>query len=209
MISMGEITLKEYLLDCSSEDLCERLMKLDASIMALHQNGFFVVNFDPNHIKLYNGELSLFSFNGKIDRIDSGYNDNGTKQDILEMCAIGICSFNKFSEFYTSKEFITNLIVEFDRYCNNGNIQENMVEYYQDVLINGNIDYLNNFMLKKANQSSSNTQSRGNNYQKTYSTAIGKAFSDKEAAYVNVLIIPALIVLIYFVILTILFFVDK
>lgn len=207
---MNEITLREYLLNCSQEELCERLLKLDASIMALHQNGFFVVNFDPNHIKLYNGELSLFSFNGKIDRIDSGYNDNGTKQDILEMCAIGICSFNKFSEFYTSKECITNLILEFDRYCNNRNIPEEMIWYYQDVLINGNVDYLNNFIYKKRNANANSNQVMGNSNRLSKSTAIGRAFdNNREAAYVSVLILPALTVLIYFVMLIILYFVDK
>ena len=207
---MSEITLREYLLDCSTEELTSRLMKLDASIMALHQNGFFIVNFDANNIKLYNGELSLSSFNGKIDYLDSGYNSNGDKQDILEMCSIGICAYNRFSNFYTNKDFLTHLIGNFDSFCNNGKIPKEMLEYYEDVLINGNIDYLNNFMFKKNNENANNNQVMGNSNRLSKSTAIGRAFdTNRESAYVNVLIIPALMVLIYFVILIILFFIDK
>jgi len=207
---MDEITLKEYLLDCSQEELVSRLMKLDASIMALHQNGFFIVNFDPNTIKLYNGELNLSSFKGKIDKIGSGYDDNGAKQDILKMCSIGICAYNGFTVFYTNKEFLAYLISEFDKFCNNGRIPKEMFEYYEDVLINGNIDYLNNFMFKKKNENADNTQVMGNSNRLSKSTAIGRAFDpNREAAYVNVLIIPALMVLIYFIILIISLFIDK
>lgn len=207
---MSEITLKEYLLDCSIEELFERLMKLDASIMALHQNGFFIVNFDANNIKLKDNELSLSSFNGKIDYLDSGYNLNGDKQDILEMCAIGICAYNGFTSFYTNKEFLAYLISNFDTFSSNGKIPKDLLEYYESVLINGNIDYLNNFMYKKKNENANSNQVMGNSNRLSKSTAIGRAFDNsRESAYVSVLIIPALAVLIYFVILVILFFIDK
>ena len=207
---MSELTLKEYLLDCSTDELTERLMNLDASIMALHQNGFFVVNFDANNIKLYNGELSLSSFNDKIDYISSGFNSNGDKQDILEMCAVGICAYNGFTNFYTNKEFLAYLISNFDKFSNNGKIPSEMLEYYESVLVNGNIDYLNNFMFKKKNENANSNQVLGNSNRLSKSTAIGKAFdNNRENAYVSVLILPALMVLIYFVILVILFFVDK
>ena len=207
---MSEITLKEYLLDCSIEELFERLMKLDASIMALHQNGFFIVNFDANNIKLKDNELSLSSFNGKVDYLDSGYNLNGDKQDILEMCAIGICAYNGFTSFYTNKEFLAYLISNFDTFSSNGKIPKDMLEYYESVLINGNIDYLNNFMYKKKNENANSNQVMGNSNRLSKSTAIGRAFDNsRESAYVSVLIIPALAVLIYFVILVILFFIDK
>ena len=207
---MSEITLKEYLLDCSIDELFERLMKLDASIMALHQNGFFIVNFDANNIKLKDNELSLSSFNGKIDYLNSGYNLNGDKQDILEMCAIGICAYNGFTSFYTNKEFLAYLISNFDTFSSNGKIPKDMLEYYESVLINGNIDYLNNFMYKKKNENANSNQVMGNSNRLSKSTAIGRAFDNsRESAYVSVLIIPALAVLIYFVILVILFFIDK
>ncbi len=193
---MQEISLKDYLTDCSKDELKEHLMKLDASIMALHQNGFYVVGMDANNIKLYDGELNLSSFNNKIDYINSGINSNGDKKDILEMCAVGICAYNGFNSFYINSEFLAYLISNFDTFSSNNNIPDDMLEYYQDVLVNGNIDYLNNFMYKKSNNNANNNQVSKNSNQLTKATAIGKAFYEREAAYVGVMLIPMIILLV-------------
>ena len=198
---MEEISLREYLTSCSKDEIKECLMKLDASIMALHEiRRLYVVNFDANNIKLYNGELNLSSFNDKVDYLDSGINTNGDKKDILEMCAIGICAYNGFTTFYTNNQFLAYLVSNFDTFSENGNIPEDMLEYYQDVLVNGNIDYLNNYIYKKENANANSSQVSSNGYRLSKTTAIGKAFVDKEAAYVNILLIPALAVLIYLII---------
>lgn len=198
---MDVINLKEYLMCEDVEELTEHLMKLDASIMALHQQGFYVVNFDANNIKLYNNELSLASFNNKIDYLNSGINLNGDKKDILEMCAIGICAYNNFKSFYTNKEFLAYLMTNFDVFSENGKIPPLMILYYRSVLVDGNIDYLNNFMYKKNNESASNSQVSSNSYRLSKSTQIGRSLVDKENAYVNVLIIPSVLVLIYLLIM--------
>ena len=202
---MEEISLREYLTSCSKDEIKECLMKLDASIMALHEiRRLYVVNFDANNIKLYNGELNLSSFNDKVDYLDSGINTNGDKKDILEMCAIGICAYNGFTTFYTNNQFLAYLVSNFDTFSENGNIPEDMLEYYQDVLVNGNIDYLNNYIYKKENANANSSQVSSNGYRLSKTTAIGKAFVDKEAAYVNILLIPALAVLIYLIIVLLL-----
>lgn len=200
---MNEVNLREYLTCDSKDELTERLMKLDASIMALHQHGFYVVNFDANNIKLYNDELNLSSFNNKIDYLDSGINADGDKKDILEMCAIGICAYNGFSSFYTNKEFLAYLIANFETFVNGDKIPKEMMDYYYSVLVDGNIDYLNNYMFKKNNQNASNSQVSSNSYHLSKSTAIGRSFVDKEAAFANVLLIPAVLVLVYLVILVV------
>lgn len=207
---MTELSLKDYLLDCSQDELTERLIKLDASIMALHlRKNLYIVGFDANKIKLYDGELNFRSFNDKLDylhqsdnpNIGSGLNANGDKKDILEMCAVGICAYNGFTSFYTNNEFIAYLISNFDMFCNNGKIPSMMIEYYQSVLVNGDIDYLNNFLYKKQNENANSSQIQSNGNRLTKSTAIGRAFDDKEAAYVNVLLLPALVTLIIITIL--------
>lgn len=199
---MDEVNLKEYLLNCSEEELTTSLTKLDASIMALHHAGYYVVGFDANNIKVYDGEFSLASFNDKIDYLDSGINTHGDKKDILEMCAIGICAYNKFSSFYINKEFISYLISNFDTFAHNGKIPPEMIEYYRSVLVDGEIDYLNNYLYKKQNTNASDNQVLGNTNRLTKSTAIGRAFSEREAAYVNVLLLPAVVVLILVIIFT-------
>ena len=196
------MTLKEYLTCDNQDELTRRLMKLDASIMALHKNGFYVVNFDVNNIQLYNEELTLSSFNNKIDYLNSGINPNGDKKDIVELCAVGICAYNGFNTFYTNKEFLAYLFENLPIFKDNGRIPTDIYEYYKSVLMEGNIDYLNNYIFKKNNNlSSGNSQSSSNAYKLTKSTAIGRAFAEKnESAYVSVLIIPAIMVLVYLVI---------
>lgn len=206
---MSETNLKDYLLDCSREELTEKLKKLDASIMALHQNGFYIVGFDANNIKLYNGELSLASFKNKVDRLNSGYNPNGDKKDILEMCAIGICAYNGFTSFYINDEFIAYLISNFDTFCHNGNIPNDILEYYQSVLVNGEFDYLNNFLYKKKNENANSNQVLGNSNRLTKNTSIGKAFANEDAAYVNVLLLPAIVTLIIIVVMVGYWFLAK
>lgn len=198
---MNEVTLKDYLMCEDSEELTEKLMKLDASIMALHKQGFYIVDFDANNIKLYNNELSLASFNNKIDYLNSGINLNGDKKDILEMCAIGICAYNNFTSFYTNKEFLVHLMNNFDAFSENGKIPPLMLEYYRSVLLEGNIDYVNNFIYKKENNNVGNQEVSSNSYRLSKSTAIGRSFVDKENAFVNVLLIPSVLVLIYLLII--------
>lgn len=209
-------TLKNHLNNCQRDILKDELLKLDASIMTLHQNGFYVVGFDPNTIKVYNGEFNLSSFNNKIDYLNSGYNENGDKKDILEICAIGICAYNRLSEYYINKNFLNyikniletisykevELSSELKRF--RANIPDEMFDYYCDVFVNGNIDYLNNYLYKKNN--SNNSQVSSNSYKLTKSTQIGKQFSENDAAYVNVLLIPAMMVLIYLIGLMIVIF---
>lgn len=190
------MNLKDYLNCSDKEELTEHLKKLDLSIMALHQNGFYIVSFDPNNIMLYNGELTLASFKDKIDYLNSGLNNNGDKKDILMMCAIGICAYNGFSNFYINNEFIIYLMNNLELFRENGQIPDEIYEYYCDVLLNGNIDYLNNFLNRKADLEAS-CNSNSNTYRLSKSTAIGRAFSDRENAYVNVLIFPAIFALIY------------
>ncbi len=184
--------LIEYLSHNNQNELREKLIMFDKSIMELHQNGFFVVS-DMSDIEVINNEITLASFKNKVDYLNSGYNVNGDKQDILELCAIGICAYNNFDRYFTNKEFISYLIDNLDMFLENGNIPKIMQEYYIDVLARGNVDYLNNFLLKNEDK-----QTSGKSTSKVYtkSTAVGRAFSDKEAAYTNILLIPAIIVLI-------------
>ena len=127
------MTLKEYLTCDNQDELTRRLMKLDASIMALHKNGFYVVNFDVNNIQLYNEELTLSSFNNKIDYLNSRINPNGDKKDIVELCAVGICAYNGFNTFYTNKEFLAYLFENLPIFKDNGRIPTDIYEYYKSV----------------------------------------------------------------------------
>ena len=80
-------------------------------------------------------------------------------------------------------------------FLEHGNIPSVMQEYYIDVFARGHVDYLNNFLLNYNKDDSG----KGNNVSKVYtkSTAVGRAFNtDREAAYANILLLPAIIALI-------------
>ena len=190
------MSLTEFLSNCTPEELTERLLLLDKSMMELHQHGYFVVG-NLLDIDVIDEKITLESFKNKVDYLNSGYNENGDKKDILEMCAIGVCAYNRFQTFYTNREFLSYLMENFEMFLENGRIPEDVAEYYQTIFVNGNVDYMNSYLDKK------NNSGKGNNKQRVYtkSTAIGRAFADKEAAYANVLLIPSILVLMYLILL--------
>lgn len=188
--------LKEFLSNNTNEELTEKLIMLDKSIMELHQNGFFVVS-DMSDVEVINNEITLASFKNKVDYLKSGYNVHGDKQDILEICAIGICAYNKFERFFTNKEFISYLIDNLEMFFENGAIPQVMQEYYVDVFARGNVDYLNDFLLK--NEEKDGTK-KNNTRVYTKSTAVGRAFAEKENAYAQVLLLPAILVLVLLIV---------
>ena len=187
--------LIDYFNGKNKEEITDRLILLDKSIMDLHNNGLFVVG-DLSDIQIINDEISMASFKNKVDYINSGYNTDGVKKDIVELCSIGICAYNHFDKLYTSKDFISYMIDNIDNFLENNNIPLYMKEYYIDVLIRGNVDYLNNFLLKYDG-------GKGNAKSRVYtkSTAVGRALADNDAAYASVLIFPAILVLIFVVII--------
>lgn len=187
--------LIDYFKSKNSSLITDRLILLDKSIMDLHNSGFYVVG-DLSDIQIVNNEITVASFKNKIDYLNSGYNENGKKKDIIELCAIGICAYNHFDKLYTSKDFISYLIDNLDMFLENGNIPKYMKEYYIDVFLRGNVDYVNNFLLKHDN-------GKGNIKSRVYtkSTAVGRALMGEDAAYVNVLILPSILALIIIVFL--------
>ena len=186
--------LRDYLMNISKEELTERLKYLDKAISELHSNGYYVVG-DLADIEIINDEITLDSFKDKIDYLNSGINENGKNKDILELCSIGICAYNKLSVLHTSKEFIEYVIDNVEMFLEHGNIPSIMQEYYIDVFNRGKVDYLNSFLDKNMDKEESG---RNNSKSYTKSTAVGRAFSEKEnSAFASILLLPSLLALIY------------
>lgn len=186
--------LRDYLSNVSTEELTERLIYLDKAINELHSNGYYVVS-DLADIEIINDEVTLDSFKDKIDYTNSGINENGRNKDIIELCAIGICAYNKLSVLHTSREFIEYVIDNVEMFLEHGNMPSIMQEYYIDVFDRGNVNYLNDFIEKHEDKEGNG---KGNSKSYTKSTAVGRAFSEKEtSAFASVLVLPALLALIY------------
>ena len=199
--------LRDYLMNISKEELTERLKYLDKAISELHNNGYYVVG-DLADIEIIDNQITLESFKDKIDYLNSGINENGRNKDNLELCSIGICAYNKLSVLHTSREFIEYVIENVEMFLEHGDMPSIVQEYYIDVFNRGNVDYLNSFINKNLDkEGTSRSNSRG---AYTKSTAVGRAFSEKDnAAYASVLVLPALLALIYMLVVVIYFIFIK
>ena len=199
--------LRDYLLNISNEELTNRLIYLDKAIKELHSNGYYVVS-DLAEIEIINNEVTLDSFKDKIDYVNSGINENGKNKDILELCSIGICAYNKLSVLHTSRDFIEYVIDNVEMFLEHGNMPSIMQEYYIDVFNRGNVNYLNDFIEKNNIQENNGRANKKGAYTK--STAVGRAFSEKESsAFASVLMLPALLALIYILVVVVYFMFIK
>ena len=201
------VTIKDYLSHVPNDEITNRLKILDQSLYELHKNGMYVV-CNIADIEIINDEVTLASFKNKVDYLDSGYNKNGDKQDILELCSIGVCAFNRFEQFYSSKEFIAYLIDNLEKFINNGKVPRVMQEYYVEIFARGNVTYLNDYLFNnEISKDISSGEGRNNGIVKTKATAVGRALSEKsqESAYVKVLLLPSMIALVYLVVIVVYF----
>ena len=165
-------------MNISTEELTERLKYLDKTISELHKNGYYVVG-DLADIEIINNEITLDSFKDKIDYLNSGINENGVNKDILELCSIGICAYNKLSVLHTSREFIEYVIDNVEMFLEHGNIPSIIQEYYIDVFNRGKIDYLNSFLSKNMD-TMGESRSSNKDYTKVKATAVGMALSNEN-----------------------------
>ena len=196
------MTIKDYLSHVPNDEITNRLLLIDRRLYELHQSGFYVV-CNIAEIEIFNDDVTLASFKNKVDYLNSGFNPHGDKQDILELSAIGICAYNHFDKYYSSKEFIKYLMDNLEHFISNGKVPRAMQEYYVEVFGRGNVIYLNVYLINtnvdiNAKQIESDG-GRGSSMVKSLSTAEGRAFADKEAAYVKVLLLPSILVLVYLI----------
>ena len=186
------------------DELTKVLINLDSCLEYLHSHGYCIYDFNPRKIILENGKLTLNSFKSVIN--DIGVYQNSKEINIFQNCKIGLTSYNNMSidgnmnqEHYN---FIRENLTKF-----NNNIPEEIFEYYEEVFLNSNLDYLNNYLVKKRQETASNQNT--NVRRKTLATDIGRSFVNDDNAYVKVLFIPTLIAFTYLLSLFLYCFVFK
>ena len=178
-------------------------------------NNYFTYNTDPDKARdifvALDQKMKLFHLNGKyIDissntiavneeveflRVSTGLTPELRQQNIetLAKLAIGTYFSLPSGTFYDYSNFPTeNLREYFDSIESNIPVLHPEDKYYREVLMNGNMlyysDYLNNLKMS--------SQGKGNNNNRvlSYSTATGRAMSDKqESAFVNIAFYPIVI----------------
>jgi len=197
------MTVKEYLAHLSNKDITNTLIYLDYWLKYLHSNNCFVVGNVGDITILENNMLKA----DKYDYLDSGYDSQGDIHDIQELCYVGICAFNhfKYVDYGFTREFIKNINDNLDLYINNGKIPHVMREYYIEVIERGNVIYLNDYLTKigyfdKENDVD-NGRTRGKTKVKTTPAGIAFGKHDDEGAFVNALLLPSIITLVYLILL--------
>ena len=186
------------------DELTKVLINLDSCLEYLHNHGYCIYDFNPKKIILKNGKLTLNSFKSVIN--DIGVYQNSKEINIFQNCKIGLTSYNNMPIDANMNQDHYNFIRE-NLHKFNNNIPEEIFEYYEEVFLNSNLDYLNNYLVKKRQEAVSNQNT--NVRRKTLATDIGRAFVNDDNAYVKVLFIPTLITFTYLLSLFLYCFVFK
>ena len=198
------MTLYDLLENLKDEplELTNVLIKLDLIMKYLHDDNYYIYNFDPKKIILYNNQLTVNSFENVSTLITD---DNSKAINILQSCKIGLSTFASLPiDGYLDQsyyEFLKSNIGEFKTF----DIPEDLYSYYQDVFLNSHIDYLNNFLNLEKGNSNQNSLSR----RKSLATNIGRSYVNNDEAYVKVLFIPTLMAFTYIISLVIYFILLK
>lgn len=184
------MTLKEYLLNCEDDELIKKLIYLDASLKSLHEHGYYVT-YSLSDIVVKDDVIDLSSFENKVDLLKDGLDQEGDKHDILELATVGLFAYNEFTQFYYSKDIVVSITENIEQFL--VKVPEELKDYYRNIF-NGEIEYLNDYLIKI------NKDKKENLSMTSKSTDVGKAFSHQESqGYANVLTLPVLFILLYFV----------
>ena len=186
------------------DELTKVLINLDSCLEYLHNHGYCIYDFNPKKIILENGKLTLNSFKSVIN--DIGVYQNSKEINIFQNCKIGLTSYNNMQIDGNMNQDHYNFIRENLNKLNN-NVPEEIFEYYEEVFLNSNLDYLNNYLVKKRQEVVSNQNT--NVRRKTLATDIGRSLVNDDNAYVKVLFIPTLITFTYLLSLFLYCFVFK
>lgn len=186
------------------DELTKVLINLDSCLEYLHNHGYCIYDFNPKKIILENGKLTLNSFKSVIN--DIGVYQNSKEINIFQNCKIGLTSYNNMPIDANMNQDHYNFIRENLNKLNN-NVPEEIFEYYEEVFLNSNLDYLNNYLVKKRQEAVSNQNT--NVRKKTLATDIGRSFVNDDNAYVKVLFLPTLITFTYLLSLFLYCFVFK
>ena len=201
------MTLFEKIEEISTDpvQLTNFLIQLDSWLEYLHNNNFYIYDFNPKKIVLENGKLTFNSFRLVLGNLSAC--QNAKEINIFQNSKIGLFAYNHMPvDGNMNQEHFNFLQNNLEKFNQLGIIPEEIYEYYEEVFLNKKIGYLSDYLLKKYQ-----VQGNQNNHavRKTLSTPIGRALDNNESAYVKVLFIPSILTLTYLLCLFIYIFVLK
>ena len=187
------------------EEITALLINFDYMLKSLHNNGFCIYDFNLKKIMLYDDKLVFASFKDVIN--DIGISSNMKELNLFQISKIGLMAYNNsIVDGKMNQEHFDFIRDNLNNFNINGNIPNEIFEYYGELFQRLNVVYLSDY-LKENEKGNQNT----NVLRKTLSTEIGRAFVDdnSENAFVNILFIPSIIVFIYIISLFIYIFIIK
>ena len=189
-----------------SLDLTTKLLLMDKALKQLHTSGRYISSRILDAV-IVNNQIDPSSIN--IDVFDQDKNENDYYQDIIELCAIGICAYNHFGEsvgypaYYTSAEFIQGLENDIEPFLAREDIPDEIKDYYRTVFTLIKPTYMTDYLMEHQKDGD-----KGTARQLIYSTPEGKALASEDnekAAYSMIVVIPFILATAYVFALIILF----
>lgn len=191
------MTLFEKIEEISTDpvQLTNFLIQLDSWLEYLHNNNFYIYDFNPKKIVLENGKLTFNSFRLVLGNLSAC--QNAKEINIFQNSKIGLFAYNHMPvDGNMNQEHFNFLQDNLEKFNQLGIIPEEIYEYYEEVFRRLKVCYMNDYLVKKQQ---ANSNQNTNVRRKTLSTAIGRAFVNEETAYVNILFIPSILTLIYLI----------
>ena len=180
------------------EEITKILVSFDHMLELLHNNGLCIYDFNPKKIMLYDDKFNYQSFNRVINDINVA--DNMKTLNIYQLAKIGLMAYNnKIVDGKINQDHFDFIQYNIKKFNSNGNIPEDIYEYYEELFLRLNIMYLNDYLIKKQQELEGNENSIV--MKKSLSTAVGRAYvgDNNDNAFVNILFIPSILVLLYFI----------
>ena len=184
---MGEIvrfpfeeTLDEYTKSYHDNDEYTRLFYvMDSTMKYLHDNGYYVINFNPKNIIVgFNNDTCNFVNFNSIDVIDDD-KTNKVNNNIYNLAFLEIGLLSETLN-YLRPDFLKQNFSQFKIF-----IPENLVNYYQMILVNGGHHYLSEYLEVKNKQeitklTKSLEEEGGTSRGKSYVKSNGNHYEDED-----------------------------
>lgn len=135
-----EITLKEWFMSYhTDDDFVKMFLIMDKTMKYIHDNGYYIINFNPKNIFIgVNNKEDYVIFNS-LDVMDDDIT-NKINNNIYNMAFLEVGLLSETLD-YLKPEFLKQNFSQFKIF-----IPENLVNYYQAILVTGGRYYLFNYV---------------------------------------------------------------
>lgn len=209
------ITLKEWFADSHiDKEKRELFLYLDLAMRYVHDRGCCIKTFNPSEIEILNNSINQVKFNTllKMPEDDLNYQNQLKNEDIFNSSILQVLLYSKFP-LNTPADFIKEHYDDFITF-----LPESDINYYRGVIQNNVSVYFTEFELeriKRENQKLENElDSNGSNNSffkpiyklkekfsndKINNAIYKKVNTYKEAAFINILLYPTVVIVLVLV----------